>query len=210
MNIITLSGWGQASDSLSGIAPDALHLDYLACNSAETFMQKLPPSCDILIGWSLGGQLAIRATPLLKPKMLILIATPFALASPEFDAFHTAFLRDPESSLQRFTLLMAHGDSNARNIIRNSSLTAHRKPLPYWLGLLKSFDAATVDFAGFPRTLIIHGSNDAIVSVEQAKQLAGRITGSSLHCIEQCGHAPHLHNRQEIYTIIHNEIPHTT
>src|SRR5262249_47693514 len=77
---ICLSGWGQAHDSLEIIAPQAQHVPYKPYPSFDAFAGTLHGiQCDMLIGWSLGGQLAARlvAAGILQPKRLVLLAAPF-------------------------------------------------------------------------------------------------------------------------------------
>ena len=84
-NILCLSGWGQKFDSLESIFDPiffARSLNYSKFNDVQKFFtsieqQKL--NTEILVGWSLGGQLAIRLIEkqILQPKLLILIAPPF-------------------------------------------------------------------------------------------------------------------------------------
>jgi esterase/lipase len=85
--ILCLSGWGQKFDSLEQVFSESFFVssfDYSRLNGVEEFFteiesQKLNP--DIVIGWSLGGQLAIRLIErkILQPKLLILLAPPFQM-----------------------------------------------------------------------------------------------------------------------------------
>ena len=98
--ILSLSGWGQKFDSLKTIFKDptfdpiflkknpVIHFDYTKFNNVEDFFtniksQNLNPK--IVIGWSLGGQLAIRLIEkkIITPKTLILIAPPFQMVKDE-------------------------------------------------------------------------------------------------------------------------------
>jgi len=209
MDFITISGWGQQVDALASIAPTSHHQDYLQYPSDKDWFATLPPHCDILVGWSLGGQLAIQTVPLLSPKLLILLSTPACLASPQLDSFITAFATNPTQALARFQLQIAHGDSNASLIRKQPAYQGNTSHFASWLEQLKDFNASSVDFSGFPRTIIIHGTEDVIVPVAQAATLHAMIPGSKLITFEQCGHAPHLHNHSAITTIITNEIPHS-
>ena len=82
MKTLTLSGWGQPFDTLSHLAPGAHAVDYAhAANASEALRMIASQGGDaeLVIGWSLGGQLAARAVAegLLSPRLLVLIAAPF-------------------------------------------------------------------------------------------------------------------------------------
>jgi pimeloyl-ACP methyl ester carboxylesterase len=208
LSIITLTGWGQSLAAFAPIAPHATASDYMQYGSLDEWLMPLAAPCDILIGWSLGGQLALRAAPLLKPRLLVLIATPFALAGSAFDAFTHEFTANPERTLRRFTLRMAQGDRCGKQVIGHATPYHNTTHLAYWLKLLQETDAAHIDMSGVPPTLIFHGENDVIVPFAQAEQLAKHIPGSQLIAFEQCGHAPHYHNPSVMNTRIAHEISH--
>ena len=196
MTTLTLTGWGQSPESLRNIAPESIPLDYASYESLEAFLATLPPSCDTLIGWSFGGQLAIRVTPLLRPKLLVLIATPYRLG--DFDDFAAKFHAAPEMMLKRLGTIIAKGDSHEKEVLRKLTPEMHPRHLSYWLELLKAGDMEKMDMTDFPPTIIIHGTNDAVVPVSQAQQLAEKIPGSRLILIGNCGHAPHLHDPRKL------------
>ncbi|MFM6972354.1 MAG: alpha/beta hydrolase, partial [Alphaproteobacteria bacterium] len=83
-SIFCLSGWGQKFDSIeSFISPEIsksnqlISLDYSNYLGYNDFKNNLniPNNPDVIIGWSLGGQIALRlcAENFVKPKKLILI-----------------------------------------------------------------------------------------------------------------------------------------
>src|SRR5690349_8984668 len=120
-NVFTISGWGQAHDSLASIAPDsATHLDYSNFTNIGAFFDSIKGQApDILVGWSLGGQIALRAISdgIIKPKKLVLLATPYqfvaskdvkcAMDRDTFNLFHTGFENDPVKAIKRFLTLIS-------------------------------------------------------------------------------------------------------
>src|SRR5690606_29758379 len=127
MEVMALSGWGQKADALRNIIPagaKASFLDYVEYGSAEAFFASLPkkiPEPDVLMGWSLGGQLAARlvAGKKIKPKLLVLIGAPYqyissakhphGVSSALFWSFSQGFRMFPAKTMQYFMMMMLHG-----------------------------------------------------------------------------------------------------
>lgn len=217
MNIVTLSGWGQGHDSLKTIAPSAIHFDYSGFNSVEDAFAELGKiECDVIIGWSLGGQLALRAVEqvILKPQKIILIAAPFqfvkssdiefATSGVVFDTFLASFKNFPEKTLRGFASLIAKGDINDREIICKLSQMQTEEPLRwlYWLEELGNFSCSVIDFASIPETTIIHGKNDIVTDYRQTDFFKKHITNCNLHILDNCGHAPHLHDSHKVKELL--------
>lgn len=221
MQIMTLSGWGQHADSLSSLIEDgdhrALHIHYRNFEGPKElfpFIKDKP--CDVLIGWSLGGQLAIRAVQekLLKPKLLVLLSTAFTFISEEdgmplktFNAFEQNVHKHPEKTLRRFASLVGQGDSKAKAISKTllTPEPSHEGWLP-WLKELRHFSCENVDFKGFPKTLLVHGRQDSIVPVKQSHYFHALLPQCQMVVLEDAGHAPHLHNPAFIRQRIKEEI----
>ncbi len=227
--ILCLSGWGQKSDSLEFIFNDKIFdpfsvssLDYSRFGDVEKFFddvraQNLNP--EILVGWSLGGQLAVRLIEkkILKPKLLILIAPPFQLLKDErvhagmgleaFKKFRGDFANAPDKTLKQFSILTAMNDRNASDIARNLDVNDHNfAQLVYWLDELAGFSCFDVDFSNMPRTLYFHGAGDMIVHVSQAEYFKQRIKNLHATIFMNCGHAPQLNDTPTLRRIINEEI----
>ena len=216
MSTMTLTGWGQPHDALSIIAPDATHLDYSHCETARYALEEIARAKhhDIVIGWSLGGQLAVRAVAegLLKPKRLVLIAVPFQFVVSSqrpigmkrdlYDKFRDNYARNAARTLEKAWLLIGKDDVHAERI--NHRMNGHNKldmlqrDWLRWLEELNGFSCHTLDFSTFPPTLIIHGENDAVVSYEQHTQFSRAIPESRVVSFPGCGHAPHWHNAEAV------------
>lgn len=229
--IICLSGWGQKFNSLEYIFKSSnfsnysiISLNYSAFNSLENFFTDVENSNlnpEILIGWSLGGQLAIRLIErkILSPKLLILIAPPFQMVKDEkiqagmsqaaFKEFYENFKKAPKTILKKFAILMAMNDKNASEIAKNLDINDDNfQQLIFWLEELVRFSCFDVDFSNMPKTLYFHGAGDMIVSVLQMDYFKKNIKDFQGLVFKNCGHAPHLNNvekcREEIYSIIKN------
>jgi pimeloyl-ACP methyl ester carboxylesterase len=227
--ILCLSGWGQKFNSLEEIFNElrfdpffVSSLNYSAFDSLEKFFadvesQKLNP--DILIGWSLGGQLAIRLVEkkILTPKLLILIAPPFQMIkdsriqagmSPEtYAEFYQNFISAPTKTLKQFSILTAMNDRNAAEIARTLDVSDQNfAQLKFWLEELKRFSCFDVDFSNMPRTLYFHGAGDMITHVSQAEYFKQKIPNLRFELFKNCGHAPHLNDLERVRNSILEEI----
>jgi len=225
--ITCLSGWGQKTDSLEFIFNDQCFgpifvesLDYAQFNKAEEFFDSIKiNSPEILIGWSLGGQLAIRLIEkqILKPKLLILIAPPFQLvkdariqagmAPATFKKFRDDFANAPGKALKQFAILTAMNDRNAADIARDLDVNDKNFiQLVYWLDELSRFSCFDVDFSNMPRTVYFHGAGDMIVAAAQAQYFRSRIKNFREETFLRCGHAPQLNDISRLRKIIAEEI----
>src|SRR5437762_104970 len=116
MRIITLNGWGQTNDLLYQILPESSIVVYALHMLTQETMQAIAQAgrnAELVIGWSLGGQLAVRAiaSGLIKPLKLVLLATPFQFVAtaknplgmpPDLhQLFRDSFAADPEGTLLR-------------------------------------------------------------------------------------------------------------
>ncbi len=223
--ILCLSGWGQKFDSLEPVFSESFFVssfDYSGLSSVEKFFteiesQKLNP--DILVGWSLGGQLAIRLIErkILQPKLLILLAPPFqmikdpriqaGMAKTTFDEFYQNFSAAPTQTLKQFAILTAMNDRNAGEIARTLDVGEKNfEQLKLWLKELERFSCFDVDFTNMPRTLYFQGAGDMITHSSQAEYFRERIKNLRLEIFKNCGHAPHLSDPESLKKIIHEEI----
>ncbi|MDB2414970.1 alpha/beta hydrolase [Rickettsiales bacterium] len=218
-SIVTFSGWGQQYDSLDIIAPKANHIAYGHLENIDDLFQKIGHiECDILIGWSLGGQISLRAIDkkIIKTKKLVLISTPFqfvegrgvkgGLSSEYFTKFQSDFSDDPIKTLNQFSLLVARNDKNQKEIIKTL-----RKNDPeelnwkYWLNELESFSCNFINFDNIPETLIIHGREDSIVDIAQTGVFIPLIKECQRVILDQCSHAPHLHDPKYVKELIYTD-----
>lgn len=220
MRTLALSGWGQPHDALATIAADATHLDYARHESVDVALAQIAEAArshDTVIGWSLGGQLAVRAiaTGLMRPRKLVLIGTPFefvkdgrngTMGRMTYDKFRGNYASHPERTLRKAYELILHGDRNAERIRgyleRHDRQAVLAKNWLAWLDRLGGLSAGALDLAHFPDTLLVHGANDAVVEHAQARRFAEALPQSTLAIWEGCGHAPHWHNPEALAQLI--------
>ena len=221
MKTITLSGWGQPFDVLQEICPGSVvvdYADYTTITQALEAIAEQGKECDLVIGWSLGGQLAVRAVAagLLKPKALILIAAPFQfVARPErklgmsanlYRTFRDNYVANPARTLERAWASIVKGDACAADIRhhleRQDKHAVLQKNWLHWLDMLQAFSCAELYLGDFPPTMLVHGDQDAVVYPEQSLAFLQAIPQAKLLTLENCGHAPHWNSPALIQQII--------
>lgn len=213
MRTLALSGWGQPHDALDSIAPDATHFDYAKYGSAEAAIEALAghDGHERVIGWSLGGQLAVRAVAMgkLRPKQLVLIATPFHFmrGEPEtYRKFRDNYATVPERTLSKAWELIAHGDARGEHIRAALSRYEPREVLAKgwlaWLDTLAGYSCDALSFDGFPPTLLVHGDNDVVVRQEQSRRFVEKLPHARLEYFSGCGHAPHWHDAEKLKRLV--------
>ncbi|NBV06197.1 MAG: alpha/beta hydrolase [Proteobacteria bacterium] len=226
---LCLTGWGQRFDSLEFVFKESnfdpffvSSIDYSGFSDVEKFFtdiksQNLNP--EIVIGWSLGGQLAIRLVEkkILNPKLLILIAPPFQMVKSEkiaaamsqktFSEFRANLIKAANQAMRQFSILISMNDQNAREIAHTLDVNDKNLfNLINWFDELKRFSCFDLDFSQIPRTLLFQGVGDMIIHPSQADYFKERIKNFRLEVFKNCGHAPHLSDIEKTRKIILEEI----
>lgn len=230
--ILSLSGWGQKPNSLDFIFKESSfdpffvrNFDYAKFNNLDSFFkdfvsQKFNPK--IVIGWSLGGQLALRLIEkqIVNPQLLVLISPPFqmvkdskiiaGMSQKNYEEFYKNFSISPTKTLKQFAILAAMNDRNAKEIAKNLDINEDNfANLEFWLAELKRFSCFDLDFKNMPRTLFLQGEQDMIVHKFQSDYFKKRIKNFRLEMFEKCGHAPHLNDLKRVRELILEEIAFT-
>lgn len=219
MKTIILSGWGQPEDALSIVAPGATPIGYAHHDSVEDALVEITDEKpDIVIGWSLGGQLAARAISagLIAPKKLVLIAAPYefvevsksglGMKRDTFDKFFDNYAQNPMRTLSKAWELVALYDDHAA-LVRSQLAHFSRDTVIMgnwlkWLSLIDGFSCDVLDFDKFPPTLLVHGEEDVVVEAKQSQRFADRIPHAKLDLWPGCGHAPHWHDTERLKFLI--------
>lgn len=183
------------------------------------FIQALPGHAH-LIGWSLGGELALalaQAFPERLASLTLVSSTPCFMNRADWsdgqpdallDDFDQRLAADPAALLKRFSMLIRHGDSGAgrdRVLGETLALANDTDPsrLAAGLSLLRDIDLrATVCAITMP-TLLIHGTQDAVVPIVAAEWLAKNIEKATLLEIHNASHAlPLTHSHPTARAIV--------
>jgi pimeloyl-[acyl-carrier protein] methyl ester esterase len=217
-SILCLSGWGQNFKSLEASFSEnilqKLNISSLNYSSFEGFLKlkeslKFPSNPDVIIGWSLGGQIALRLiqNKIFTPQLLVLIAPPFqmvkdsriqaGMSQKTYNEFFNNLSQAPDATLKKFSILSIMNDKNKSQIMKNLEISdENHQKLLIWLQELKDFSCFDFDFTNIPPTLFYIGAGDMVVHNSQSKYFADRINDFELHIFDNCGHAPHLSNKE--------------
>lgn len=221
LSIATLSGWGQSFDSLDNVSKGAFHINYSKMPSIEHLFTYLENHhYDLLVGWSLGGQIALRLVQsgVLKPKLLVLIAVPFkfvsndeevfAIKEEEFLNFKNKYKENVEKTLRQFNIAIAKNDIFRSQIAKSLQRTTlpEKKYLEYWLSQLEDFSCNDIDPHKIPRLVFFHGEKDSIVNLKQLDLFKKNFNNSRFEIFKNRGHMPHIGNEKYIKDIIKEEI----
>lgn len=226
--IVLLPGWGFTPEvwapliaalTAQGIAPELIHTRRLPLESddlptiLQTLSVGLPPDAH-LVGWSLGGELALALAnhcPERVTALTLIASTPCFMNREDWVAGQPAALLDdfdqrladsPTALLKRFSSLLRHGDTHASRdrslaealLQANETTYAH---LANGLKLLRQLDLRQLALPATLPITLIHGDADAVVPLAAATSLQMQLNGHLLQ-IAGASHALPLTHAVEI------------
>jgi len=164
----------------------------------------------VLVGWSLGAQVALAALPLVRPRLsaLVLVAGtprftegegwPHGLPAQAVEVLAHRVRRDPARAMARFfDGMFAEGELDEAARVRVRALRASI-PLPDPPAALAGLDLlAREDLRGalgavdLP-VLLVHGERDPICSAGASRAMAAALPGARVAVLPGAGHAPFL------------------
>lgn len=183
------------------------------------------PDDATLVGWSLGGQLALRFAAEAEHwrggrglRALVLIATtprftaapdwPHGLAAEVVAGFARRLTVDPRGLIGEFLELQVRGTAGA-DAVRGElarALAEHgyaqREALTTGLGALRDHDLRPLLPAIRLPTLLVAGRNDRITPPAAMRELARSIAGAEHVEIARAGHAPFLSHLPELLPVL--------
>ncbi|MGE5320597.1 MAG: pimeloyl-ACP methyl ester esterase BioH [Hyphomicrobiaceae bacterium] len=235
--IVLVHGWGMNArvfDTLAALLADAFEvraLDLpghggraaLADNSlqswADDLAQQLPGNATLL-GWSLGGQVAMRAAldhPRKIARLVLLASTPrFVLAEDwehglgvtDLQDFGAALLADPQATLLRFLSLQTRGMPGQKILLQQLRQTllaapaADREALVAGLAMLRDTDLRDQLARLTQPALVLHGALDTLTPAAAGAWLAATLPNAVHSEFSHAAHAPHLSHGAEVAAAI--------
>lgn len=235
--LILLHGWGCASNTWQSLIPalqnitNVIALDLPGFGASEDvpeftleavidlIAEHLPEKC-VLIGWSLGGMLAVQLAkryPQNISRVITLAANVKFVASREYETampvavnhqFNKSFAENELATLKLFCGLLAQGDTNERSLLKQMRTLAQPDKInANWhqaLELLSTLDNREA-FANLTQEgLHILAEKDVLVPVASAQQLATLNSQQQIKTISSAAHAVHW-SQPELVTQLIND-----
>lgn len=185
----------------------------------DAVLSKLP-DCAHLLGWSLGGMVATRIAALAPERVekLVLVGS-----SPRFcreegwvdamqpavlDAFEAQLKGDPAATLHRFLAVQALGGDDAKAQTQLLKRYIAERPLPTdetlraGLEILRNGDVRPLLGQVRAPGCLIYGEKDNVVPAGAGRYLHEHLSGSQLHLMPGCAHAPFLTRPAEVADLV--------
>ena len=186
---------------------------------ADDLAQQLPDGATLL-GWSLGGQVAMRVAldhPHKVARLVLLASTPKFVAAADWDRgmaaadlqdFGAALLADPQATLLRFLSLQTRGMAGQKALLQQLRATllaapvVHPEALAGGLAILRDSDLRDeLPRLGQP-TLVLHGGLDMLTPASAGAWLAENLPRSQHVELPRAAHAPHLSHGEDVAAAI--------
>ncbi len=234
-DIVLLHGWGSGSDSWQALIPSLQNIAKVIAvdlpgfgDSAEIADFNLDvvidlivaqlPEKSVLIGWSLGGMIAVNIAARFPQKIsyLITLATNAKfVASRDYETampltvnrqFNKNFAADAPATLKLFSGLLAQGDENERSLLKQvRGLAKPEKVNSNWLqalNLLSSLDNRAA-FAQLPQTgLHLLAEHDVLVPAAAVQSLAALNLQQEIKVVPSAAHAVHWSSPELVVGLI--------
>lgn len=186
---------------------------------ADDLAQQLPHH-STLLGWSLGGQVAMRAAldhPHTISRLILLASTPAfvatvdweaGMAPDDLEAFGTALIADQAATLLRFLSLQTRGMPEQKTVLhtlRQAFLSvppAEAGALAGGLDMLRHTDLRVVVSQLSQPTLVLHGALDTLTPPAAGAWLAATLPNARHVVLPRAAHAPHVSHSVEVAAAI--------
>lgn len=216
--------WGQVASQLAlthrvhlvdlpGHGGSATCAPYVLDTLVQKFSEQIDESLTV-VGWSLGGQVAMRWAQLYPAQLnkLVLVATTpcfvqkdgwnCAMAADTLQEFAASLLQNHALTLKRFLALQLRGSENERELLLDlrSRLFAKGEPdvaaLKGGLDILRDTDMRKqLEYITQP-TLLIAGERDTLTPSSASEYLAQTLPNARLAKIQGAAHVPFLSHPQ--------------
>ncbi|MDR2219536.1 MAG: pimeloyl-ACP methyl ester esterase BioH [Methylobacillus sp.] len=226
-NIVLLHGWGMHGGVWDAVAgelaqnhcahvidlPGMGYSDPVApydlAHLADAVAEVIPENSTV-IGWSLGGQIAIKLAlnnPQHVNRLVLVDSTPCFVQSRDWQAgiapeifreFAAQVGDDYRETMTRFLGLQTFGGASSRIVLRDLKERFFTRPAPQPAVLRDALDILlTTDLREqLPRlqqpALLIHGSRDTLVPPDASRWMATQLPHARLMIINGASHAPFL------------------
>lgn len=237
--LLLIHGWGMHGGMWGQVA-EQLALSYrvhrvdlpghggsAACTpyALDTLVQQLSAQFAeplTVVGWSLGGQVALRWAqlhPAQVQKLVLVATTPCfvqqdgwscAMAADTLQDFAASLLQNHALTLRRFLALQLRGSENERELLLElrARLYENGEPdiaaLQGGLDILRDTDLRKQLAQITQATLVIAGERDTLTPSSAAEFMAQTLPHARLQVIQGAAHAPFLSHRDEFVRVVNN------
>lgn len=203
----------------AGVPAAPFDLDDLAADLAA-HLEAEDVRDGVLLGWSLGAQVALAALPRVRRRLSALVLVsgtprftsgegwPHGLAAQAVEVLALRVRRDPARALARFfEAMFVDGELDPAASARAGALRAAIPPPDPAAAaagleiLLRADLRAALPAVALP-TLVVHGERDPICPAGAARALAAAIPGARLALLPGAGHAPFLSRPAEARALL--------
>jgi len=186
---------------------------------ADDLAQQLPERTTLL-GWSLGGQVAMRAAldhPHTITRLILLASTPKFVAAADWEAgmadadlqaFGADLLNDAQATLLRFLSLQTRGMAGQKNLLQQLRQTLLAAPpvdgeaLASGLAMLRDTDLRAELSSLTQPALVLHGALDTLTPPGAGNWLAAHIPVAQHIEFSRAAHALNLSHAEEVAAAI--------
>jgi pimeloyl-[acyl-carrier protein] methyl ester esterase len=186
---------------------------------ADDLAEQLPVGA-ALLGWSLGGQVAMRAAldhPHRIARLILLASTPrfvmtedweHGMTPANLEDFGIALMADPHATLLRFLSLQTRGMPGQKALLQQLRQTMLAAPaaedatLAAGLILLRDTDLRAELSRLRQPTLVLHGALDTLTPVAAGRWLADTLPAAQHLELARAAHAPHLSHGADVAAAI--------
>lgn len=229
-NLILIHGWGMGSEIWQSWIPllnqhNHIHLvdlpgfgsnaskEWLSDDELLEVMGEALPESAVVIGFSLGGMLAVKLAERYaqKIKALITIASnatyvqrdQWSEAMPEktYQAFYSLVAEKPELAMKRFFGFLVKGASDEKSLLKTLKTLNYESDigrLSHALTCLSGLDNRQVIKESQLPALYLFGEKDILVPVDAAHKIAEQGLGR-VEVINQAPHAPFLSHPEDTW-----------
>lgn len=217
MKILLITGWGVGTAPLQPLKEKLQqyhHVDLIDIFSLEqpTKILKKAEQADVLIGWSLGGQLAVWLASQVKRPVITLASNPcfvqtsrwqHAMPKAEFLVFKNQYLEHPQQTLKQFYLNVCKGQpsqkANWLHLLKTAnppekSLLQEGLKLLEHLSLIVCVNELSTD------SYHIFAKQDALVPYQVSQNLQNEAV--DVYIVENAGHSFPVFCVEETYAQI--------
>jgi pimeloyl-[acyl-carrier protein] methyl ester esterase len=173
------------------------------------------PNNALVLGWSLGGLLALKLAQLQTLRGVVLTSTtprfvadaswPHGMAQPVFTQFFAKLQQNLRVTVQDFLALQVRGDSDAAHTLKALQEVLLKTPgddaaLRLGLQILRDADERRSLSGIQVPTLVIAGEYDRITHPKASQYLASQLPQARYVEIKRAGHAPFISHREQFVT----------